>query len=129
MVYRILTDIVVMLHFAFVLFALFGGIGVLYRKFIVWIHLPAVVWAVLIEFAGWICPLTPLENLLRDRGGLGGYETGFIEQYLMPVLYPAGLTRNLQMVMGGAVLAVNLFVYALLWRRTAKRVKPKNPRR
>lgn len=123
MIYRILADIVVMIHFAFVLFAVFGGIAVFYRKFIAWIHIPAVIWAAVIEFAGWICPLTPLENLLRAKGGLSGYETGFIEQYLMPVLYPAGLTRGLQVALGGAVLVLNLIVYGLLWRRSRRRMK------
>ena len=123
MVNRILTDVVVLLHFAFVLFVLLGGIGVLYRRSLVWLHVPAVVWAAVIEFAGWICPLTPLENLLREKAGLGGYETGFIEQYLLPVLYPAGLSRGLQMALGGAVLAVNLFVYGVLWLHISKRTK------
>ena len=128
MVYRILADIVLLVHFAFVLFALLGGIGVLYRKAIAWIHIPAVIWAALIEFAGWICPLTPLENLFREKGGLSGYETGFIEQYIMPVLYPAALTRHLQIVLGGVVLAINLFIYGLLWRHISKRIKAKDPK-
>ena len=123
MVYGILADVVVMLHFAFVLFVLLGGIGVLYRRSLVWLHVPAVVWAALIEFAGWICPLTPLENLLREKAGPGGYETGFVEHYLLPVLYPAGLSRGLQMALGGAVLAVNLLVYGVSWLRTSKRTK------
>jgi hypothetical protein len=123
MVYRILTDIVVMIHFAFVLFAVFGGIAVFYRRFIAWIHIPAVAWAAAIEFADWICPLTPLENLLRAKGGLSGYETGFVEQYLVPVLYPAELTRSLQVVLGVAVLALNLIAYGLLWLRSRRRIK------
>jgi len=127
MVYRILADIVVALHFAFVLFVLFGGIGVLCRRFIAWIHAPAVVWAVWIEWAGGVCPLTPLEILLREKGAFSGYASGFIEQYLVPVLYPAGLTRRWQLATGGAVLAVNLFVYGWLWLRSGRGSKDKRP--
>ena len=82
------------------------------------LHLPAAVWGALIEFSGWICPLTPLEKSLRAAAGQAGYEGGFIEHYLLPVLYPAGLTRGVQLVLGFLVIALNVGVYAvLLWRR------------
>jgi hypothetical protein len=85
------------------------------------VHLPAAVWGALIEFQGWICPLTPLENSLRASAGQAGYEGGFIEHYLLPVLYPAGLTQGVQVMLGSLVIAVNLVVYGLLLRRRAAR--------
>ncbi len=121
MVYRFLADLVLVAHFAFVVFAVAGALLVLRWRWVVWLHLPAVVWAALISFAGWICPLTPLENSLRELGGLAGYETGFIEHYILPVLYPGGLTREVQIVLGLLVLAVNIGIYGWLLRRTAQR--------
>lgn len=128
MIYRLLVEGVLAVHFAFVLFAVFGGIGVFYRRAVAWIHVPAVMWATLIECAGWICPLTPLENLLRAKGGLSGYETGFIEHYVMPLLYPAALTRNLQIMLGTVVIGINLLVYGLFVLRFLKKKhrRPKN---
>jgi hypothetical protein len=87
------------------------------------VHLPTAVWGALIEFQGWICPLTPLENSLRAAAGEAGYQGGFIEHYLLPVLYPAGLTRGVQLALGSVVIAVNLAVYGLLlarWRRAGE---------
>jgi hypothetical protein len=78
-----------------------------------WIHIPAASWGALIEFAGWICPLTPLENWLRFRGGVAGYAGGFIEQYILPVLYPLNLTREIQFVIGAVVILVNLIAYGI----------------
>jgi len=115
MIYLILTEAVLAVHLAFVLFVVIGGVGIFYRRSVAWIHVPAVIWAALIEFAGWICPLTPLENLLRTRGGLSGYETGFIEHYVMPVLYPAALTRHLQIILGLLVLGINLLIYGIVF--------------
>lgn len=111
--YGALADVVVALHFVFVLFVLFGGLLVLRWRWVLWLHLPAAVWGALISFAGWICPLTPLENWLRREGGAGGYQGGFIEHYILPVLYPRGLTRGVQVALGLIVLGVNLWVY---WR-------------
>jgi len=83
-----------------------------------WAHVPAVVWGALIELAGWICPLTPLENRLRAAAGDSAYAGGFIDQYIMPIVYPAGLTRGMQLTLGAAVIAVNLIVYgSLVFRR------------
>ena len=88
-----MADAVVVLHLAFIVFEVAGGILVLRWRRLAWIHLPAAAWAVLIEFAGWICPLTPLENWLRARVGDATYTTTFVERYLIPVMYPSGLTR------------------------------------
>lgn len=115
--YRALADFVVVVHVGFVLFVVFGGLLVLRRPRLALLHLPAAVWGVMIEFAGWVCPLTPLENALRMRGGEAGYSGGFIEHYLLPVLYPADLTRGIQLALGSIVLAMNLAVYGLLLAR------------
>ncbi len=122
MVYRFLADLVLVAHFAFVVFAVVGALLVLRWRWVVWLHLPAVVWAALIEFAGWICPLTPLENSLRELGGSAGYESGFVEHYILPVLYHGGLTREVQIVLGLLVLAVNTVIYGGVRRRMAKPV-------
>jgi hypothetical protein len=109
---RFLADVIVVLHGAFVLFVVFGGLLVLRRPRVAWVHLPAALWGAWIEFAGWICPLTPLENWLRRRGGEAGYGSDFVEHYLLPLLYPSSLTRELQWSLGAAVLIVNAAVYA-----------------
>lgn len=121
MPFRILADLVVGLHFLFVLFVLLGGLLALRWRWIPWLHLPAAVWGALIEFGGWVCPLTPLEQTLRARAGGSGYEGGFIEHYLIPVLYPGALTRNLQFVLGAVVIVSNLLVYGWIMRRARKR--------
>lgn len=115
--YRLLADATVVLHLAFVVFVVFGGLLVLRWSHLVWLHVPAAIWGVLIEFAGWICPLTPLENAFRRRAGETGYEGGFIEHYVTALLYPAGLSRTTQWILGGLALAINLAVYAVVLRR------------
>jgi energy-converting hydrogenase Eha subunit F len=120
MLYRILADLVVGVHALFVAFVMFGGLLALRWPRVAVLHLPAAVWGALIEFEGWICPLTPLEKWLRAQGGAAGYPGGFIEHYLLPVLYPAGLTRGVQLVLGSAVVVVNLLVYGFLLVRLAK---------
>lgn len=115
--YRVLADLVVVVHVAFILFAVLGGLLMLRWKRCAWIHVPAVLWAALIAFAGWVCPLTPLENWLRERGGAIGYSSGFTEHYILPVLYPIMLTRRLQIVLGLFVLSVNLGLYGWVLRR------------
>lgn len=121
MAYRILADMVVGVHALFVAFVLLGGLLALRWPWVAAAHLPAAVWGTLIEFRGWVCPLTPLEQSLRASAGQAGYEGGFIEHYLLPVLYPAGLTRSVQVVLGSVVIAVNLVVYGmLLWRRMGR---------
>lgn len=121
MIYRGLADFVVVVHAAFVVFVVLGGLLVLRRPRLAWLHVPAAIWGALIEFAGWGCPLTPLENALRARGGEAGYSGGFIEHYLLPVLYPGGLTRNVQIVLGSVALLVNITVYALVIARRRRR--------
>ena len=111
MTYGILAELVVALHFGFVLFVVLGGLLALRWPWLVYLHLPAALWGALIEFRGWICPLTPLEKRLREAGGLAGYQGGFIEHYILPVLYPAGLTRGVQLTLGLTVIAINVLVY------------------
>jgi hypothetical protein len=109
---RIAADIVVVIHLAFIVFVVCGGLLVLRWPRLAWVHLPAAVWGVAIEFGGWICPLTPLENTLRRAAGDEGYASSFIERYVVPVVYPAGLDREAQFILGGLVLAVNVALYA-----------------
>lgn len=122
MLYRLFADLVVVLHLAFVLFVVAGALAVLRWRWWAWLHVPAFLWGALISFFGWVCPLTPLENWLRARGGGVGYRSSFIEHYLLPVLYPEQLTRSLQIGLGAVVLGVNLAIYAwalVRWRRAA----------
>ena len=116
--YSLLADMVVLVHAAFVLFVVFGGVAVLRWPRLAWLHIPAALWGITIEFGGCICPLTDLENLLRNMEGGTGYEVSFIEHYLEPILYPLGLTRRTQLLFGLTALFINLAVYArLLFRR------------
>jgi hypothetical protein len=117
LIYRALADLVLVVHLTFVLFVVLGGLLVLRRPRAAWFHVPAAIWGVLIEYTGWICPLTPLENSFRARGGEAGYAGGFIEHYIQPVLYPAGLTRGTQIVLGSFVLLLNLGAYGILLTR------------
>jgi hypothetical protein len=107
----------VVVHLLFVAFALAGGLLVVWRRRAAWLHLPCAVWAALIEYAGWICPLTPLENHLRRLGGEAGYAGGFVETYLLAVLYPEGLTRGVQIALGSLVVVVNVGLYAWAFGR------------
>lgn len=121
--YRILADGVVLLHFLFILFVIAGGLLVLHRAYLAVLHLPAAFWGAYVEFSGAICPLTPLENHLRRLAGYDGYSSGFIEHYLIPVIYPAFLTQQLQIYLGLFVVAVNLLVYILVLRRHHRRLR------
>jgi hypothetical protein len=118
--YKFLADLVVVLHSFFVLFVLLGGFLVLWKPSVAWYHLPAVFWAAWLEFSGWICPLTPLENLLRGKGGTAGYNVGFVEHYIVPVLYPASLTRQMQVIIGIVVVILNFGIYFNVWMRMRK---------
>ena len=120
MLYRLLADLVVLLHTGFVLFVVLGGLLVLRWPRAAWLHLPAVLWGAGIEFAAGICPLTPLENHLRRLGGEAGYAGGFVEHYVLPVLYPDGLTREVQLLLGTFVVVLNLVVYTIVWRRSRR---------
>ena len=113
----VLADLVILAHVAFIVFVLFGGLLALRWRWIPLAHLPAVLWGATVEFFGWVCPLTPLENVLRRAGGGEGYSVSFIERYLVPLVYPAELTRELQLLLGIAVVAVNAVVYFLVLRR------------
>lgn len=117
MLFRIAADLVALFHFAFILFVIFGGILVLRHPRFALFHLPIAVWGTLIEFTSWPCPLTPLENELRRRGGEAGYPGGFIDHYIMPVIYPPGLTRSSQVAIGLAVLILNGVIYWKVLRR------------
>ena len=117
MVYRVLADVVVVFHLAFVLFVLFGGFMVWRWPRVAWLHLPAVVWGVGIEWVGTVCPLTPWENWLRRQSGAAVYQGDFVERYVLPVLYPAELTRTVQVALGAFALVLNIAVYVWLWRR------------
>jgi len=111
MSHRLGADLVLLLHLAFILYATLGGLLVLRWRWSALLHLPALAWGVLIEFRGWICPLTFLENHLRRAAGEAGYGGGFIEHYLLPLIYPPGLARGDQMLLGGGLLLLNLLVY------------------
>ncbi|HWP99343.1 MAG TPA: DUF2784 domain-containing protein [Vicinamibacterales bacterium] len=116
--YGLLADLIVVLHLAFVGFVLLGGLLALRRPWLAALHLPAAAWGAMVEFAGWTCPLTPLEQELRILAGERVYTGDFVARYLLPVLYPEGLTRRLQILLGAGVLAVNAAVYgAVLARR------------
>jgi hypothetical protein len=124
MIFRWLADGVALFHAAFVLFVILGGLLVLRWPRIAWLHVPAAIWGVLIEYSGWICPLTPLENALRERAGQAGYSGGFIEHYVLGALYPAGLTREVQFVLGALVVIINGLVYGSLWMRRRRSQVP-----
>jgi hypothetical protein len=121
MPFLLLADLVLLLHLAFVAFAAFGGLLVLRRPKILWLHLPALLWGVLVQWADWICPLTPLENRLRLMGGGEAYAGGFIERLVSGILYPDNLTLELRHVLGIALIAVNVAVYAYVLAMRARR--------
>lgn len=112
-----LADVVLLMHLAFVLFVLFGGLLALKWRNTIWFHLPAAAWGAFIEFSGWICPLTPLENWLREQGGAQVYEGDFLGHYLLALLYPDHLTPTVQVGLGIVVLLLNLVMYGWLWKR------------
>ncbi len=118
--YRFLADLTLVVHFAFIAFVIAGGFVAIRWRRIAWLHLPCAAWGALIEFAGWICPLTPLENAWRRAGGEAGYSGGFIEHYLLPLIYPGGLTRGIQVSFGIVAVALNLLAYTLVIRRARK---------
>jgi uncharacterized protein DUF2784 len=121
MVYRALADAVVIVHSLFVAFVVLGGFVAWRWRRVAWVHLPAAAWGVAIEFGGWVCPLTPLENALRARAGLAGYSGGFVEYQVIAWLYPIGLTTPKQVMLGALALFVNLAAYGLLLRRSRHR--------
>lgn len=122
MIWRALADLVLLLHFCFVLFVILGGVLALRWPRLAAVHIPLALYGALIEFAGFVCPLTPLENSFRRRGGEAGYQGGFIDHYVTATIYPEGLTRTAQLVLGVAVLVINGVVYTIWWRRRRARL-------
>jgi hypothetical protein len=117
----ITADLLVILHLVFIVFVITGGFLALRWPRLIWAHVPCALWGATIEFTGWICPLTPLENRLRRAAGAQGYEGGFIDHYIVPVVYPAGLTHDMQVWLGFGVVVLNLVAYGLLWRQRRRR--------
>ena len=117
MLLSLLADLVLVVHATFILFVVLGGLLVLWQPWIAWVHIPCAIWGAWVELAGWICPLTPLEVDLRTRAGEIGYEGGFIERYVTAALYPQGLTREIQIGLGIAVVAVNVIIYVVAIKR------------
>ena len=121
MFWSLLADAALVAHVAFVVFVVLGGLLVLRWPRLVWAHVPCALWGAWVEVAGWVCPLTHVEVAWRRRAGEVGYTGGFLEHYVTPVLYPAGLTREIQVGLGVAVVVLNVAVYALVWRRRRAR--------
>jgi hypothetical protein len=121
MLFRVLADLVVLTHLAFILFVVGGGLLALRWRWVPWVQVPAALWGAVIEVCGWICPLTPLENGLRARAGEAGYAGGFVEHYVLPVVYPGALTRGVQVVLAVVVVVANGVIYLWIWRRAGRR--------
>jgi Protein of Unknown function (DUF2784) len=117
MLYALLANFVVVLHFTFIVFVVGGALLLFHSRWWALLHVPAFAWGALIEFKGWICPLTPLENALRAKAGQAGYGGGFIEHYITRVIYPAGLTPRIQVAIGTVVLVLNVLLYWWILRR------------
>jgi hypothetical protein len=117
MKYMLAADAVMLIHFCFIAFALLGSFLVLWKRWIIWLHPPALAWGAWIEASGRICPLTPLENHMRELAGQSTYGEGFVTHYLGPIIYPTGLTRSTQFLMLGILVTVNLIGYLFVWRR------------
>ncbi|MCV4283967.1 DUF2784 domain-containing protein [Pseudomonas capsici] len=123
MLYRFAADIVVVFHLLFILFVLFGGLWVLRRPWTGFLHVPAMLWGASVEFFHLYCPLTPLENFLRHKAGQQGYDGGFIEHYLIPLIYPPALTPQIQLWLGAVVVSINAAIYAWLLIRFVRRIR------
>ena len=127
MYYLVLADIVVLIHLAFIVFALLGAVLAIRWPVVLWIHLPMAIWGALVEFSGWICPLTPLENWLRLQGGASKYPGDFLAHYILPILYPVGLTRKVQIILGAVVVVVNLSIYGYIFYRYRQMRRNRQP--
>lgn len=125
--YLFLSNLVLTIHLAFVIFVLFGGLLVWKWRKIAWVHLPAAVWGSTVEFSGWTCPLTLLENWLREQAGETGYHAGFVSEYLLPVLYPNDLTHDVQHSFGTIVVITIISMYGWLWYRSRVELVKENP--
>lgn len=115
-IYRVLADLVLVVHLIFVVFVVCGGWLALRWRQLPWVHLPAAAWGAAIEFGGWFCPLTPLENWLRSAGGAAAYSGSFVDRYLLPIVYPPEFTRPIQILLGCTVVVVNAVAYGLFLR-------------
>ena len=120
MIYRILADLLVILHGLFILFVILGGLFVLKWRKLIWIHIPVALWGILVEYAGWICPLTPWENYYRQKAGMAIYQGDFVGHYILPLIYPEGLTHQTQLLLGSLVVLINGVVYFLYFLRKGK---------
>ncbi len=119
MLYQLAADFIVLIHFAFIVFVLTGGLLVFKWRWVIWLHIPAAIWGALIAIVGWICPLTPIENSLRQASAGEEYASGFLDRYLAPLIYPAGFTDEIATVAGIVVIVINVLVYSIfLIRRT-----------
>jgi hypothetical protein len=116
MIYRVLADLVLLLHLAFIIFVVAGGLLALRWHWAPLLHLPAALWGVFIEISRGVCPLTPLESALRGAAGASGYSGGFVDHYIVPVIYPSTLTPPTQFALAGFVVAVNVLAYWVVWR-------------
>jgi hypothetical protein len=112
-----IADALVILHLVFIVFVLIGAFMALKWRTLIWVHIPCLIWGVLVEMLGWYCPLTPIENSFREQAGLATYSGDFVMQYIMPIIYPPELTRSLQIFFGLVVLLLNMVAYGLLIRR------------
>lgn len=121
MLYRLAADLMLVLHFGFIAFVVVGAVGIMRWPKLAWLHVPAAAWGAWIEISGGICPLTTLENRFRLSAGEEGYATSFVEYYLLPVIYPGGLTRTVQLVLAAAVIIINVSLYTYVLRRARKR--------
>ena len=126
MKYSILADTVLVIHLLFIIFVIGGGLLSFRWRWSTWVHLPLLVWAILIEYTGWICPLTPLENSLRISGGETGYSGSFIEHYLLPLIYPKAMTRGVQITLGTLLIFINICIYFYIYRTRKRLSSPFN---
>ncbi len=124
MLSKILADAVLLFHFAFVLFAVFGGIAVFFKRRIAWFHIPAVLWSSIVNLCSWICPLTPLENYFRSLAGDAGYGGGFVQHYIESLVYPEGMPRNFELIAGISIIVWNVLVYTFILRYRKQRRQP-----
>ena len=113
------ADLIVIIHFGFIFFVMFGGLLVMKWKWLIYLHLPAAIWGILIEFFWWACPLTTLENYFRHRDSEGEYSIGFIEHYIIPLIYPEGLTHEIQIMLGIGVILLNILIYIGCFKKWA----------
>ncbi len=117
MVFQVLADAALLFHFLFILFAIFGGLLVLVKKKVALLHVPVVLWSSAVNLASLTCPLTPIENFFRGAAGQSGYQGGFIEHYISPIVYPSGMPRELELFAGFSIVGWNVVVYAIaVWK-------------